>query len=433
MFVFSYERRLRADLERWAKKGWVRADAVEAIIEDAASHEAARQGGRLPQMLGILGAVLLVAGVLMFVSANWEAISRLARLSLLLAALWGALLAGAWLKSARHGWLAEGAFVLAAGIFGASIMLISQMYHIEGHYPDALLLWGLGALLVAALAESQGALVLALGLLGWWSIAEMLDFRLGVKWLFLPPWAIGAGLVAWKRWRLGAHAVILSLLAWLFGVVNHYLDMKSIGAGLALGFMASLGAWMYAGALAAAKPARRDAHGMAAILMSYGAALAGLAPFLGQLLFDKRVLHMLLLYPVQAFAVTALLTGAAAVFGLWKGRIAWFDALALPAGALSAAGLFAGIPGGRWIMAAIVLGMSIWLITAGQRLAAKHLMRMGLALFGAEVLYVYFRTLGGLLDTSLFFLLGGALFILMAFAFVWLQGRLARGNGEAAQ
>ena len=40
-------------------------------------------------------------------------------------------------------------------VFGASIMLIAQMYHMEGNPPDAVLTWALGALLAAVAAAIQ--------------------------------------------------------------------------------------------------------------------------------------------------------------------------------------------------------------------------------------------------------------------------------------
>ena len=39
-------------------------------------------------------------------------------------------------------------------VYGASIMLIAQMYHMEGNPPDAVLMWALGALLAAVLVRS---------------------------------------------------------------------------------------------------------------------------------------------------------------------------------------------------------------------------------------------------------------------------------------
>ena len=34
-------------------------------------------------------------------------------------------------------------------LFGAGIWLVAQVYHIEEHFPDGFLIWGIGALALA--------------------------------------------------------------------------------------------------------------------------------------------------------------------------------------------------------------------------------------------------------------------------------------------
>lgn len=52
---------------------------------------------------------------------------------------------------------------------------------------------------------------------------------------------------------------------------------------------------------------------------------------------------------------------------------------------------------------------------------------MALTAFGAEVLYIYAKTMGNLLDTSLFFLVGGVLLIVLAIGLEKLRRALS-GN-----
>jgi uncharacterized membrane protein len=42
--------------------------------------------------------------------------------------------------------LIGGLHLLGTMMFGAGIWLIAQIYHIDEHYPNALLIWSLGAL-----------------------------------------------------------------------------------------------------------------------------------------------------------------------------------------------------------------------------------------------------------------------------------------------
>ena len=83
-----YVSRLRNDLSRWVERGWVKREDMDAILKDAASSD--RAPGSLPNLLALLGAVLVAAGALLFLAANWEGMGRIAKLAVLFAALWGA-------------------------------------------------------------------------------------------------------------------------------------------------------------------------------------------------------------------------------------------------------------------------------------------------------------------------------------------------------
>jgi hypothetical protein len=70
-----YISRLRDDLPRWIERGWIRREDMDAILADAASSD--RASGSLPNILALLGAVLVAAGALLFLAANWEGMGGL--------------------------------------------------------------------------------------------------------------------------------------------------------------------------------------------------------------------------------------------------------------------------------------------------------------------------------------------------------------------
>src|SRR5690606_41530368 len=101
------------------------------------------------------------------IAAHVEAIPLRARvvgqLSLILAGYVG----GAALKLSGREGAGEGAWVVAAAGFGASIALIAQIYHMSGDEAEAVFVWGAGAALAAAVVRSgalkAGAAPLAVG------------------------------------------------------------------------------------------------------------------------------------------------------------------------------------------------------------------------------------------------------------------------------
>ena len=420
-------KRLERDLDRWIAAGWVPPASRALILEDATDGG----GVGFAALLGILGAVLFSAGVLTFVAANWEAMSRLSRVGLLAGGLWAALLAGAWLKQAGHAWLARAAWLIAMAIYGGSIMLVSQMYHIHGNFPDGVMLWALGALFAAALLGSQTVLAAAIVLLAFWDwsvLSQHLEPQ--PHWGVVIPWAVALGLALWRR---QAWAVNLAVLAgFMWAVPNLALwwagrfDERTITgsmvqistAGFICGVLAAASGWPRAALLA--RPLRL-----------YGG-LGMLGGF-----FLLQVVSSSGLRP-GAFMVSAWgLAGMAALLALlavaWlRGRLRLPDVLVL--GGAAAWGLVAWhLPlagySPRVLAAVVVLVLAVWMIAFGRRGQAAGLYWGGFAAFAAEVLYLYFETLGSLLDTSVFMLLGGVLFIALAWGLV----RLARsGRGRAA-
>ena len=82
--MLGYTAQLRRDLARWRERGWINSEQEERMAADAAANSGFSAGA----VLAILGAVLLCLAILTFVAANWEALPRLVRLSVLFGALW---------------------------------------------------------------------------------------------------------------------------------------------------------------------------------------------------------------------------------------------------------------------------------------------------------------------------------------------------------
>src|SRR5690606_18866048 len=130
---------------------------------------------------------LIGFAVMSFVAANWQSMPKLARIIMLLAGMAGSYGLAGVLASRGQRAFADAAVLAGVGIFGAAIMLIAQMYHMEGHPPDAVLVWGAGALLAGAGLRSRPTLGLAMLLSGLWAGWET-ALSNAVFWPFLLGW-----------------------------------------------------------------------------------------------------------------------------------------------------------------------------------------------------------------------------------------------------
>jgi uncharacterized membrane protein len=343
-----YSRRLDRDLNRWREAGWVTSDGEAAIRRDVASHTRSLE---LAPVLGILGAVLIGFGAMSFVAAHWSEMPRLFRLAIIFAGLFGSYGVAGYLIERGHPAFAHAGVLAGVAIFGAGIMLVAQMFHIEGNPPDAVLTWALGALLAGVVLQSNPALALSMVLMGLWSGWET-SISGEVHWPFLLGWAAVAAAFLWRGWAPGLHLAAVVLGIWI----------------VLLGYL------LYGG----------HGHGVVVVI---GLLIAGLG--LAVPLFLPRLGD----------------TGLAAIgYGV----------------AIAFAGLFAlqfieSVTTDRLILlAALALALMLATIWFGLHASSAGLLWLGYAGFSIEILGIYFKTVGTLLGSSLFFLSAGVLVIALA-------------------
>ena len=438
MLDIVYRRRVARDLPGWVARGWVAPDRADALL---ASSPGGDLRDRLPAIVAVFGAVLLALGAMSFVAANWNGISRLFRLVLLFGALWGAYGGAVWLKARGWSVLHEAAVILGCGVFGANIMLIAQMYHIDRHYPDGIMVWGLGTLLAAGLSRSIGAIVFGFGLLTLWTAFESIDFSWAVHWPFLVAWFAAAWLVWYERWTLGINAAALALFAWAtFSTVTL---ADQLGWAVAGAPSAILAACAVAGMALAlrfeAKLERRDAA-VWRMFSTQALVLVFVVLFAVQVAVGDRpaspsvaghwlMVHLETILPIAA----ALLAAAVIALGAVDGALARRDATALAATVavtLACALLRLSGPPAVVVLAITYFGLAVWAINLGQRRHHRGAINLGIAAFGIEALYVYFETIGSLLDTALFFLAGGVALVAMAVLLERIRRKLVGSGGD---
>ena len=146
-------------LERWTAAGVVDVLTVTRIREWEGQHERS-QGLRWPTLIALaFGAVLLGAGILLFVSAHWDELSPAQRMTLVVM-MTGVLHLGGAFAAQRFEWLSIALHFVGTLSLGAGIALAGQIFHLSEHWPAAVLLWAIGAAVAWALLRHwpQGAL-----------------------------------------------------------------------------------------------------------------------------------------------------------------------------------------------------------------------------------------------------------------------------------
>jgi len=172
---------LQAESVRWVEDGLLSRAQAQAILD---RYPAERGDGLARGVFTTIGAVLVGLGVILFFAWNWDALHRGAKLALLFGALLAAHAGGQWWTRAgsTRPLLGDGLAVLGTLLFGAGLWLISQVYHIDEHAPNAFLAWGVAALAMAWAMPSRAQGLLAGVLLASWGLMEAFEFR-DPRWL----------------------------------------------------------------------------------------------------------------------------------------------------------------------------------------------------------------------------------------------------------
>jgi uncharacterized membrane protein len=377
-------------LTRWHSAGLLDDASAAAIraYEEAHAKPTSRRGQVLIAL--ILGAILLGAGVLLFVAAHWDGVSPLARLLLVLAML--AFFHGLGLLTrARFAGFATAMHAVGTISAGAAIALVGQIFNMQEHWPSAVMLW---ALCAAA---------------GWVLLRD--QFQQSLTLLLVPAWIISE----WSD-RASAYGGAATYLARLLAV---------IGAVYLTGFLHS----------------RRRA--VFYILFAAGAVLL---PFtVGMLSTGWSDIGSRGFLPLP-YRLTAVALVLLAIAGGWLLDHKTTPAALLVAGAvwilpwahinfvekIGAGTLYHREP--NTLAYALVAATSVFFVWWGVRNVAKPLVNYGVVAFALTVMWFYFSSVMNKLDRSLGLIVLGVLFLAGGWALELTRRRIVAGmetGGEA--
>ena len=216
---------LARESAQWVEQGLITRQQAEAICEVyGADYSAASQAARGYRVLVVLGYGFIGLALITLLSANWDTLPRVLRMGGLLCLTVAVNGAALWLFQRGRDRAAERLFGLGTLVYGASIILIAQIYHLGEHMPDGVFWWALGGLPAAVLLCSPGLALLVLCLAVVWSFIEL---QLGYYPMAFALFLVSAGYVLWagRRSVLLFLAVVGSLGFWLEASLSaHWAD-----------------------------------------------------------------------------------------------------------------------------------------------------------------------------------------------------------------
>lgn len=394
-----FTRRLQALLDEAQGRGLLDSGSAHSLLSLAEERETRRGRLSLASVLGGLGGGVAILGVILLVSANWDALGdglKMAGFLILLAATHGA---GLWIRWSGKPYPKTAAALnfLGAGLFLAGVGLVSQIYHLSGNPPRAILLWLVAILPLAFLLRSGPIAALSVFALFLWSHMEgghpgsplrmygfasflVMEIGLGAALLGIsaPLQDFEAGIARVLRF---CGAAILFYAVWMLGFLRHFSPARSSGPG----------SWIL--------PAAALLLGIAAVAAA-GKRLADEAPAL-----QWRLTALLLSLPVLAgFALHLHLNGGSGGYGT--------------------AGILVSVA--AW---AIWFLLALWCVAFGARTGRKAYLNAGAAAVGLGVISRFFDLIGGMAETGTIFVIGGLLLV----ATGWATEKWRRGIAAAME
>jgi uncharacterized membrane protein len=138
-------------LQKWTKESAISPETAKKMKSDWESSSAETASDRWTLALSLLGATCLGIAAIAFISTNWEELNRFEKMGIFILSTLSSFGIGAFLHSAKTKFTGTGhAFLfLSTLLFGATLALISQLYHMSGPVWALLALWTAGVLPLA--------------------------------------------------------------------------------------------------------------------------------------------------------------------------------------------------------------------------------------------------------------------------------------------
>ncbi|MBE0543595.1 MAG: DUF2157 domain-containing protein [Verrucomicrobia bacterium] len=156
-----------ADVQKLHEAGLVTDDQRQKIVEHFKLKE---DSNRFLVIISFVGAVLVAAGIVLLIAANWDAIPRGVKLVTGLILMLAAHAGGWWLRDIRQDYRKSGEALHLVGslLFLGNIALVDQIYHLSTRPPLTFLLWWAGIAALPWLLRSKAQHLLALLAFGMW-------------------------------------------------------------------------------------------------------------------------------------------------------------------------------------------------------------------------------------------------------------------------
>jgi uncharacterized membrane protein len=376
---------------RWVEQDIVTREQYEQIL--GLYEEKKRAIGLLP----LLGSVLVGLGILSFVAANWQDIPQIMRILMIIVLMVAFYGGGELFLKKGHDKLGLAMTALGLVSFGAGIVLIAQMFHLNSYDITSFIVWGSAGILLTYIYRSRFLYLISLIIFTLAELYSAMEYH-QFSYVGCIIMAVGLGFYSWRRQN--------ALLTWCFSlsfvlqalILVLEKEWKVLWFFIPIMALYALGDWM-----------KDRSSGYA--LQSVPLAAAFVFAVVMVLAYDELGRHNLddILAQPYYFAGALLLLFMISLIGKWKnGRVSsafeWI--LAVP---------FIYLPSGIAVLYLLALFFfSFYVLWRGYMEQWRFKINFGTVLFICTAMVAYGKLTWDFMDKSLFFIIGGLILLTLS-------------------
>jgi len=389
---------VKKEIELWRNDGLISPEQAQLLSSRYPETEL-----RATSILPMLGAILLGVGIILFFAANWPIIPVAVKLILILSTLFTChYFAYKYRYEKNNIWLGNSLLLLGGILFGAAIFLIAQIYNINAYYPNGILFWALGVLLMAWVTRERSVTILTILILLAWTISDFSKTHPLIPWLHLLILFLLAFPLAY---RVRSAIAVFLCQVWL--VITLLMSISSNYAHIIPLVLIFLGSAFYL-------RGRQGEELYSLLYVATGMVMVLTTMLVFSLFSDWDLLYvitpaMVLLGAMLIGFITLLLLPSyrhirmeIAAVGLINLMFISYLTLALP----------------NFFIYFVLFTAIVLVILKSAEQHSRIMLNLGLLFFYATVLRGYFDYASRYMDRSLFFIIGGVLLLLMGW---WLN------------
>src|SRR3989338_4005274 len=173
-------------ISKWVKEGTITKAKAKKMLADVSKGRKEASSNKMIIAASTIGSILLGIGAILFIASNWQKLPDIAKTLILVLSTFAAYYLGYLFRYQKQNLPKVGAALMFLGalLFGATVILVAQIYNLNANTHILVLIWLVGILPLVYVLQSMPIAGLAALLSYVWMILFFAPSNRGWFWFF---------------------------------------------------------------------------------------------------------------------------------------------------------------------------------------------------------------------------------------------------------